>query len=99
MATSQGLNTASDRTRNKAVVDGSDWAAAAKSVAATAGVQAVPDGWYSMKQLSANVLRRSLSTTNRAVMAMLRADTAESRDFRVCINGRLKIVPHYKLKK
>jgi len=74
-----------------------DWGAASK-VAAVSGADKVPKGWATMKELSTEAFQRSLSTTNRLVMRLVREGSAESRTFRVLINGRLKVVPHYKLK-
>ena len=73
------------------------WMTAANSTVA-ADADIVPDGWHSMRWLAKHVFGKSLSTTNRKIMGMLTGDAATTKDYRLLVNGRLKVVPHYKLK-
>jgi len=58
----------------------------------------VPPDWHPMRELVA-VMQKSHSVVNRYVQTMVNSGMAEMKQFRIMVNGRLKNVPHYRLKK
>ena len=104
MATSHSKDRTSKSARSETVVspvtpdEVQEWVDAAASVEPTCE-DVIPAGWYTMQQLADDVFHKSLSTANRRVINLLNGGLAEVKNFRLRRNGRLKVVPHYKLKK
>lgn len=63
--------------------------------AATLEADKVPENWYTMKYLAANIFHKSLSQTSVLVTAMAAQGTVQRKNFRCVVNGKLKVIPHY----
>jgi hypothetical protein len=65
--------------------------------AGSATPEEVPPGWFTIVQLSA-ARGRNESTVGRHVRSMVESGLAEKKVFSIVNGGRVRPVPHYRLK-
>ena len=58
----------------------------------------VPPGWFTVSDLAAE-LNKAHVTVSERIRKMVKAGTAERKDFTIQLEQRVRKVPHYRLKK
>jgi hypothetical protein len=57
----------------------------------------VPEGWFTVSELS-DQIGKSVCTTSERVRKMMLRGTVERKDYKIQLETRVRSVPHYKLK-